>query len=332
MNSSASDRVRAALRALPEVPTEEAEWLPFRVLDVVARTTGDLPQPAPLQHTDAGTVWSLVAIATPTPDPAPLGGVCQQLMRADPRIACFVDVVTQGATERVRMAVGWRAGSGPVSHDLALPLRALSRLSTGACLVSAERTARTLDLRVRVPSLRALGTSLALLSVAPMLSDILMVHSQPIGSTGALEAVLTWPTARVDRDRADLRADAFPPRCDGRMVLSSSAARGAPLTALFALTGSSARGALVAIERRQWLVTEGDQVGDAVVTAFSPQGVYVRRANGQAGRPRLVRFTGTAAGGTSPLRSRARGMEGAGSPGTQVPVPLPPEPPAPSTP
>jgi hypothetical protein len=139
-------------------------------------------------------------------------------------------------------------------------------------------------------------------------------------SHGSVEAVtLSWPTDRVDRDRADLGADAWPPRCDEREPMSHEAAPHSPITALLAITGERSRGAIVNIAHREWFVTEGDAIADARITAVSPEGVYVARNDRPRARPQLVRYA------TPPPRPARTGSSSSPPP---IRLPLPPEPPA----
>jgi hypothetical protein len=326
---SASDRVRAALEGTAAVPADEAAWFPFRVLEIVARASGELPAPtAPTIHDDV-TVWSLVLPATAAPrDPVAQGSACAEVARVEPRIACAVDTLTVGATERVRLAFGWRRAPGLLVADLALPLRALARLPGGVCLLSAERTLRTVELEVRASDVRALGTALALMATVPRLSDVIMVRAEPVSTPQGqvLRALLSWPTDRADRTVGDLGHDPWPVRCEGHATLGADAPPRAILTALALLRGERAQGAVVNLARHEYLVTEGDQLGDATVTSVSEQGVYVRRGTSPRARPVLLRFA---------TRPPAAPQPPGGAPATTMPtrpprIPLPPEPPAPT--
>jgi hypothetical protein len=257
-----------------------------------------------------------------TPDPASFEGVCTEVMQADPHLACAVDVLAVGPTDRIRFAFAWRRAPGPYRFDIALPLRALSRMHTGACVVSIERTAQTLELKLQVPDVAVLGRTLARLTALTPISDLILVGMQPAQlSHGQVENVtLSWPTDRVDRDHADLGTDAWPARCDEREPMSHEAAPHSPITALVAITGERSRGAIVNIAHREWLVTEGDAIADARITAVSPEGVYIARNDRPRARPQLVRYA------TPPQRPAHGGSSSSAPP---IRLPLPPEPPAP---
>lgn len=213
-----------------------------------------------------------------------------------------------------------------MAADLALPLRALARMHTGACLVSAERTARTLEIRLHVPDVPALGRTLARLTALTPLNDLFLVGMQPAAlAHGTAESVtLSWPTDRVDREHADLGGDAWPAHCDEREAMSREAAPHGALTALMPVHGERARGALVNLARREWLVTEGDTVGDARITSVTDRGVYVARIDRPRSRPALVRFVRPAGHGGA-MTGTARAL-----PTLQpVRIALPPEPAAP---
>ncbi len=323
---TAADRVRERLAALTPAPPNVSAWIPFEIIDTVDRVAGELgASSAPEIHEDR-VVWSLVIPAGPrAPEPASFQGVCDELTRTNAHLACAVDAVAVGATDRVRLAFGWRREPGRMAADLALPLRALARMHTGACLVSAERTARTLEIKLQVPDVPALGRTLARLTSLTPLNDLFLVGMQPANlAHGTAESVtLSWPTDRVDRERADLGTDPWPTRCDEREAMSREAPAHSPLTPLVFVRGERARGAVVNIARREWLVTEGDTLGDARITAVSDRGVYVARLDRPRARPTLTRFMPQPAHG--PAGPGSRGA----SPLQPVRIPLPPEPPAP---
>lgn len=318
----ASERVRAALEGAAAVPADEAAWFPFRVLSIVARASGELPAPTAPSEREGMVVWSLVMPPTAGErDSSVSEALCDAVRRAEPRIACAADTVTVGATERVRLAFGWRRDSRDVTVDLALPLRALSRLDTGVCLLSAERTLRTVELVVRVPDMRALGTSLALLATVPRLSDLILVRAEPMdGPSGrAIRAQLSWPTDRADRSAGDLGSDPWPLRCEDHVTVADGVRRNGSLVPVVLIRGERTRGAVVSLAQREYFVTEGDSLGDAVVVAVTEQGVYVRRGSGRRVRPVFFRFATPPPLVSVPSSRRAPR------------VPLPPEPPAPSS-
>jgi hypothetical protein len=325
---AASDRVRALLDGTPVVPVDEAAWFPFRVLQIAARVSGELPAPTAPQVVGDTVVWSLVAPVGADRDAGPRAAVCSEVSRLESRIVCAVDRVTVGAAERARMAFGWRRASGETTADLATPLRALSRLDTGMCLVSAERTLRTLEIRVRAPSVQALGTSLALIAAAPRLSDLILLGREAGGGAGGGGVYhLSWPTDRVDRDTGTLGADPWPSRCDEHAMVGGDAPSRARAMALVSIEGERARGAVVALAQHEWLVTDDDQLGDATVASVTPRGVYLRRGVSPRARPILARFAPRASGSAP---SRGPAVQHPGEPGRLPPVhiPTPPEPPA----
>ncbi|MEI8256389.1 MAG: hypothetical protein WCJ30_12015 [Deltaproteobacteria bacterium] len=322
---TAADRVRERLGALTPAPPNVAAWIPFEIIDVVDRVGGELgSSSAPEIHEDR-VVWSLVIPAGPrAPDPAAFQAVCDAVTRTNAYLACAVDSVAVGATDRVRLAFGWRREAGRMAADLALPLRALARMHTGACLVSAERTARTLEIKLQVPDVPSLGRTLARLTAITPLNDLFLVGMQPaaLAHGTAESATLSWPTDRVDRERADLGSDPWPTRCDEREVMSREAPAHSPLTPLLLVRGERARGAVVNIARREWVVTEGDTLGDARITSVNERGVYVARVDRPRARPTLARFVAQPAPGPGgPSRAPAALPP--------VRIPLPPEPPAP---
>jgi hypothetical protein len=87
---------------------------------------------------------------------------------------------------------------------------------------------------------------------------------------------------------------------------------------------------VVRLARRDWLVSAGDQLGDATVTAVTEQGVYVRRGASPRARPQLLRFA--APGARAPSNGPANRPQGQQPALGPLRVPLPPEPPAPSAP
>jgi hypothetical protein len=321
---SASDRVRARLDALTPMPGDDARWLPLRLLDAVAHASGELPAPAAPSNHGGAVVWSLVLPpATGRREPETYASVCDEVTRAEPRVLCAVDTVSVGASDRVRFAFGWREASPPGGADLALPLRALSRVHTGVCLQSAERTAHTLELRLRAPDLRALGTTLALMATVPRLSDVILVESEPMGN--AIRFLVSWPTDRVDAHAGNLGDDLWPARCDDHATVAAEVPRRSPIVALIPIRGERAHGAVVTVARREWLITDGDVVGDAQITTADDHGVFVRRGANPRARPQRLTYMphapGTAQSGNTPPGTTTH---------SRTPqIPLPPEPPAP---
>jgi hypothetical protein len=88
---------------------------------------------------------------------------------------------------------------------------------------------------------------------------------------------------------------------------------------------------VVNVARHEWLVTDGDQVGDASVATVADRGVFVRRANTPPrARPVLARFRAP----TSSARAGAGAAVRPQPPPLVAPrlgpirIPQPPEPPA----
>lgn len=269
---SALDRVHASVGSLAEIPASEAAWLRVRVLDAILEATGALPSPTPPRDRDGATIWGLITVTQG--DIARVMGVCERVTAGEPRVACATDMVEWSGSERARVVLGWRATAGqPAALTLAQPLRALSRVG-GTCLVHAERTLRTLDLTVRVADTAALGRALALLTVSPGLSDLIVARTEPHGA--GLEAVLSWPLDGRDADHADMGDDAWPERCDGSSTAGTDvAARTAPVARLL-VTGTRAKGAVLAAGRREWVVTLGDHVAAATLLDVNERGASVR--------------------------------------------------------
>ena len=319
---SATDIVRERAVSLEPASPDAAAWIPFEIIDAVDRFGGELGASSAPEIRGDRIVWSLVLPAVAhTPDPSTFDSVCTELTRSDPHLACAVDTFAVGAADRTRFAFSWRRASGSFRGDIALPLRALARMHTGACLVSAERTLRTLELKLQVADIPVLGRTLARLTAITPLNDLILVGMQPAQTPhGVVEnVILSWPTDRVDRDRADLAGDPWPARCEQREVMSREAAAHSPITALFAIAGERAHGAVVNIAHREWLVTEGDVVADARVASIAPQGVYLVRTDRPNARPQLARL---------PPAARRPPISSSASP-PPLRIPLPPEPPAP---
>lgn len=255
----AHERVAEALTSAQVIPAEEAAWLPSRVLGAVFDTTGALPAPTPPRRSEDRVTWSLVA----PPEVRALDGACEALARFDARLACAVDTVTFAGADRPRIAVGWRAEPAAPTVTLAQPLRALARLGRGVCLASAQRTLRTLDLTVHAAAPPSLGRTLAMMATAPGLSDVILVRTEPRGT--GIEAVLSWPIERVRDLPATMGDDPWPARCDGASRVGEGAPAGTLPTLRALIDGISARGAVLASGRQEWLVTAGDHVAGAAV-------------------------------------------------------------------
>ncbi len=325
---TAVDRVRSAVAELPVIGAAESAWFPLRVLEAAARGRGDLPATtAPIVAGDA-MIWSVVWPPTARTNVSEHAPVCDDLTRADPRIACAVDQIEIGATDRVRLTVGWRRGPGEIAVDLATPLRALVRIGSPPCLVSAERTLHTIDVTLRAADLSVIGRALALMAAAPRMSDVLMVRSEP--AAGGLEVLLSWPTDRADRTTGNLASDAWPSRCEARPPLGAQDPPRGPVSARALIRGERVQGAVVSFGRHEWIVTEGDHVGDAAITAVSGRGVWLRRGRNPRARATLIAFPRGIVG--SPNASGLATFPAPPVVRPPVHVPLPPEPPLSSRP
>lgn len=279
----ALDGLRAAAAAGPALSADEAAWVRARLLRAIARGTGALLAPTAPDARDGVVTWALVADASV--DPPRLAGACEAAAREERRVACAADVVTWAGAERARVTFAWRAPAGRGAVTLAQPLRALSRFGDGLCLAHAERTPRTLDLTVRARDADAVGRALALIAVAPGLSDVILVREE-LRADG-VEAVLSWPLDRAEGP-ADLAGDAWPTRCDGRSAVASEARPGTAPVARERIRGTAAQGAVVRVGRREWLVTAGDLAAGTAVAGVREAGVMVRPA--RARRAVLLRF------------------------------------------
>lgn len=264
-------RVADALAAAAELPAAEAAWLPSRVLGAIVDATGALPAPTPPRFEGGVFTWSLLA----PPESRGIEGACAAVAAVDPRVACADDTVRWAGAERARVAVGWRASEARPTVTLAQPLRALSRLGAGVCLVHAQQTLRTIDLTVRVASPEVLGRTLAVMAVSPGMGGLILVRMEPAGD--ALRALLSWPAERAAEGDADLGDDPWPRRCDGASTVGAGVAAGTLPTMRAAVTGRAARGAVLALGRQAWMVTEGDVVGDAVVRRVEAARVVLTR-------------------------------------------------------
>lgn len=254
------------------IPAEEAAWLPSRVLGAVVDATGALPAPTPPRRSEDRVTWSLVA----PPEARSLDGACEALARFDARLACAVDTVTWAGSARARLAVGWRAQDAPSTVTLAQPLRALARLARGLCLVSAQRTLRTLDLTVRADTPPALGRALGMMATAPGLRDLILVRTEPRGE--GLEAVLSWPIERVRDAPATMGDDPWPARCGGASAVGGGVLLGTMPTLRAMVDGTAARGAVLAAGRQEWLVTVGDRVNSVAVLRVDADRAWVSRS------------------------------------------------------
>lgn len=277
--------VADALAHAAELPPAEAAWLPARVLGAIVDATGALPAPTPPRYEDGRFTWSLLA----PPESREVRGACAAVAGVDPRVACAEDSVTWAGAARARVAVGWRASESRPAVTLAQPLRALSRLGAGVCLVHAQHTLRTVDLTVRVASPEALGRALAVMAVSPGMGGVILVRMEPAGD--ALRALLSWPSERAGEAPADLEDDPWPRRCDEASTVGAGVAPGTLPTMRAAVAGRAARGAVLSLGRQAWMVTVGDTVGDAVVRQIEPTRVVLTRR----GRALVVRLEAAAA-------------------------------------
>ncbi len=264
--------VTEALSALTPVAALDAPWVPVAALRAVSRASGDLPLPgAPTRHDDRVT-WVLLLQSSARETTAT--SVCAAVT-ADAHLACASDRVEHAGRIRSRVVVGWReeAATTPVALSRAQPLRALSRVANGVCLVSAQETERTLDLTVRADNESMLGETLALMVVSPGLRELITVRVEPQG--GGLQATLSWPLARATT--RDLGADVWPTRCDGALELGAALPAGTLPVARAYLPGTQARGAVMTLGRQAWLVTVGDRLARATVQAIDEGGVTLLR-------------------------------------------------------
>ena len=309
------DRVRASLAALAPTPAGRSAWIPFEVFTEIHRIAHVLPAPTAPEVTSDHVVWSLVVPPERhLPELATLEHVCAELHTRLPSVACTVDTVDVSASDRIRYAVAWRIEGERSRPDLGIALRALARIELGVCVAAIERTARTLELRVEAPDLSVFGTTLALLAVAPAMSDVTVVEMD--SSRLPVRALLVWPTDRADAQRVELADAPWPARCRGHSTVAADAAAHAPVRAVALIAGRNATGAIVGVERREWLVTVGDHVADATVTAIDASGVALQR--GHAARARAVVSAFPPESGSAQRTPR-----------TSVSIPLPPEPAAP---
>jgi len=277
------EALRAAARAREALSLDEAAWVRARLFRAVARATGTLLAPTAPDERDGVSTWTLVADVAV--DPSHLAGACEAATREEGRVACAADVVTWAGAERARVTFAWRSPAGRAPITLAQPLRALSRFGDGLCLTHAERTPRTLDLTVRARDAEAVGRALAVLTVVPGLSDVILVREELRGDS--VEAVLSWPLGRV-QGAADLAGDAWPTRCDGHSTVGAEARAGTAPVARERVRGTASQGAVVRVGRREWLVTAGDIAAGTAVVGVREVGVMLRTA--RARRAVLIRF------------------------------------------
>ncbi len=243
-----------------------------RLLGTLLTATRVLPAPTPVDVRDGLSVWTLLADASTEPDR--FASACDAITRVEPRVACAADTVAWSGADRARIVFGWKAREdAPAPVGFTQPLRALTRLGEGLCLMHAERTLRTLDVTVRAPDHEALGRALALMTVSPSLSDLILVRTEARG--GAIEAVLSWPIDRVTGE-ADLGDDAWPTRCDGHSTVGGEALPGTVPVARALVRGRAAQGAVMRVGRREWIVSAGDHAASVDVVAVREAGVTVR--------------------------------------------------------
>lgn len=266
---SAPDRVRAELPSLPALGEGDSAWMRERLLAAVISETRAMPAPTRPEVRDGANVWTLVADADT--DPARFERLCDVVRARVPGVACATDTVAWSGAERARAVFGWRGPLELARVSFAQPLLALG-VASGLCLVRAERTLRTLDVTVRVADHETLGRALALMTVTPSMSDLILVRAEPAG--GALEAVLSWPLARAAGE-ADLGDRPWPTRCDGRSTVGAEAIAGTAPVARERVRGRTL-GAVVRVGRREWIVTAGDAAASVDVIAVREAGVTVR--------------------------------------------------------
>ncbi len=280
---SAVEALRATALTHAPLTVDESAWVRSRLLRAVARATGTLLAPTAPEVRDGVSTWTLVADVAV--EPQRLAGACDAASREERRVACVTDVVTWAGAERARVIFAWRAPVERPPLTLAQPLRALSRLGDGLCLAHAERTPRTLDLTVRARDADAVGRALAVLTVVPGLSDLILVREELHGQ--GVEAVLSWPLDRA-QGVADLAGDTWPTRCDGHSTVGADARPGTAPVVRERVRGTASQGAIVRVGRREWLVTAGDTAAGTAVVGVREVGVMLRPA--RARRAVLFRF------------------------------------------
>ncbi|MBP6831774.1 MAG: hypothetical protein KA978_13390 [Deltaproteobacteria bacterium] len=273
--------VTATLPGLEPVSADAAPWIPSTALRAVLRASGELPLPgAPSREGDRVT-WTLLLPSSVAPTAA--ASACAAVT-SDPHLACASDRVEHVGRLRDRVVVAWREPSVRQVVSRYQPLRALSRLGRGVCLVSAQQTAETIDLTVRADDAPALGETLALMTVSPGLRALITVRVEPQGD--ALLATLSWPSIRATT--TDLGDDPWPPRCNGALDLASSLPTGTLPVARSFVAGTRSQGAVLTAGRTAWVATVGDRIARSTVSAVDEGGVTVRRPG--VARPLRLRW------------------------------------------
>jgi hypothetical protein len=292
---------RASSRAtsIEVTPAAIAAWFPQRLVATVERVARGLPAPSAPQFNNDVVLWFVALPAAETTLSADQReAVCNEVQRQEPRIVCESDAADIRGVSRARWVFAWRTDGAPPRPNLATPLRALAHVGDDLCVRSFERTLHTVEIAVTSRDLAALGRALALATNGPRMSELVLVRAENRGTE--VRAELSWPTDRADRSTGDLEGDAWPARCDGAShVLQDDATS---LRALFALRGTTVRGAVVERASRQWVVTVGDRVGDAEIVAISDQSLRVRRA--VRGRPRELDLRWEGSGHDAPTDRR----------------------------
>ncbi len=266
-------RTEAALQEA--IPAELAVWTPFRLIGLISTTMHDFA--APTSPRFEQEIASLSLVLPPSPIVASLAErdvVCVEARRLDERIVCVADTVELSGAERARWSFAWRVSGLNPPTDLGVAVRALSRLGDRVCVKAIELTARTMELTIQTPDRARMVESLALLASAPRMSEVFVVRFEP-NASGVL-AVLSWPTDRADRSVGTMGMDPWPARCDGHVgVLGDDAT---VVRATMVLTGTNAQGVILERASRRFIVTVGDRVGDAEITAISQASVRIRSA------------------------------------------------------
>ncbi|TAK25180.1 MAG: hypothetical protein EPO40_22670 [Myxococcaceae bacterium] len=273
--------VTAALPGLEPVSADAAPWIASTALRAVLRASGELPLPgAPSREGDRVT-WTLLLPSSVPPTAA--ASACAAVT-SDPHLACASDRVEHVGRLRDRVVVAWREPTVPQVVSRYQPLRALSRLGRGVCLVSAQQTAETIDLTVRADDAPALGETLALMTVSPGLRALITVRVEPQGD--ALLATLSWPSTRAST--TELGDDPWPPRCNGALDLAASLPAGTLPVARSFVAGARSQGAVLTAGRAAWVVTVGDRIARTTVSAVDEGGVTLRRPG--VARPLRLRW------------------------------------------
>lgn len=273
--------VTAALPGLEPVSADVAPWIPSTALRAVLRAAGELPLPGAPSREGDGVTWVLLLPSSVAP--ADAASACAAVT-SDPHLACASDRVEHVGRLRDRVVVAWREPSAPQVVSRYQPLRALSRLGRGVCLVSAQETAETLDLTVRADDAPALGETLALMTVSPGLRALITVRVEPQGE--ALLATLSWPSTRATT--TGLGDDPWPPRCNGALDLAASLPAGTLPVARSFVAGERSQGAVLTAGRVAWVVTVGDRIARSTVSAVDEGGVTLQRPG--VARPLRLRW------------------------------------------